>query len=134
MMHYLECIQLLDYLLGKLHSKERVQVPVSVLEDLMTVISTVREKLAEETNPMLKARIDDTLSCYTLAKERPNLINLTEDMKSAIVSGVMELRSECCILAFHYFQTHDFEPTAQIIPIMRSVVETAIERGDCNVK
>ena len=80
---------------------------------------------------MLKARIDDILSCYTLAKERPNLTNLTEDMKSAMVGGLMELRSECCILAYYYFQTNDFDESPQIIPIMRSVVEVAIERGVC---
>lgn len=83
---------------------------------------------------MLKARIDDILSCYTLAKERPNLTNLTEGMKSAIVNGCTELRVECCTLAYYYFQTHDFDDTPQIIPIMRSVVQVAIERGVCNVK
>ena len=133
-MHYLECIQMLDYLLGKLHAKERVQVPISVLEDLITVISAVKEKLENETNPMLKARMDDILSCYTIAKEKPNLTNLTEDMKLAIVSGLLELRSETCILAYSYFQVNDFEPTPQIITIMRSVVECAIERGVLNVK
>ena len=83
---------------------------------------------------MLRARLDDITSCYAVAKEAKGLTNLTDDMKKAFVSGINELRSAIYLLAYSYFQVNDFEPTPQIIPIMRSVVQCAIERGVLNVK
>ena len=128
-MHYLECIALLDYLLKKLHAKDRQQVPIEALSDMFQNLQTIKQRLANEKDSLLATRLNDVMSCYASIVDVKGLTNLTGDMKEAIVSGLMELRTNICLLAYSYFTTHDFEPTDEIVKIMRSVVECAIKEG-----
>ena len=54
-LHYLECVALLSYLLKKLQADKRVQVPVSILNDVMTVLIGVNKKLENELDNQRKS-------------------------------------------------------------------------------
>lgn len=62
-------------------------------------------------------------------KSTNGLINLTDAMKNTLVSGISEISDLISLLAYSYFQTHDFEPTNEIIPVMRNVVRVALAKG-----
>lgn len=57
------------------------------------------------------------------------VVFLTQSMKDALNSGIEELLTSLRLESFKYFQYHEFEPTPEIIPIMRNVVNTAIRKG-----
>lgn len=128
-MHYLKCIEMLRYALSMLKAGQRMQVPVKSCDDVQTVIIQVQKQTAKELEPVAQSTLNDVLQAIQLAKETPGLLNLTEEMKDAIVEGVTELKSYIAIKAFNYFVTHEFEPTDTVIPIMRDVVQCALDKG-----
>lgn len=130
-MNYLECISLLNYLLKRLHAGQRQQVPVTVVTEVMTVLLSVNKKLSsmDLNDPMLPTRINDILGSINLIKSTAGLTHLSEVMKNSLVSGITELRDGICIEAYTYYQINEFDPTEQIVPIMRTVVEVALAKG-----
>ena len=62
-------------------------------------------------------------------KNTSGLVNLTESMKTTLVVGLNEISDTISLLAYRYFQTHEFEPTNEIIPVMRNVVSVALAKG-----
>lgn len=54
---------------------------------------------------------------------------LTDAMKTAISEGITELLNTVQLLAFEYFKYNEFEPTPEIVPVMRAVVATALANG-----
>lgn len=54
---------------------------------------------------------------------------LTQSMKEALVSGVSELLSTLRLKVFDFYKYNDFEPTEELIPIMRAVVTEALRKG-----
>lgn len=62
-------------------------------------------------------------------KSTPGLISLTDVMKNTVSTGLTELSDIISLEAYKHFQTNDFEPTAEIIPVMRNVVSVALAKG-----
>ena len=128
-MHYLECIALLNYLQKKLCAGQRTQVPASVVDEVQTTMIALNQRLEQENDINLQARIRDTMEAVYVVKNTQGLIFLTDSMKNSLVSGVSELMEMICMLAFRYYQLNDFEPTEQLIPVLRKVVEVALQKG-----
>lgn len=128
-MHYLQCIAMLEYLLQKLNAGQRVQVPVETVDEVQNVLIALNKKLERENNREITIRIRDIMEAAIEVRNATGLTFLTDDMKNAITSGIHELLSHIRILAFNYFKINDFEPTPEIIPIMRGVVEEALLKG-----
>lgn len=128
-MKYLECLMMLDYLLRKLHAGQRVQTPVSALNDLKTTIVDVERKLGNDVTIEIYAIFRDLQQSLFLVNFDAGTQFITDKMKEALTSGVSDLHSEICLLAFEFYKVNDFEPTETIIPIMRSVVTVAAQKG-----
>ena len=128
-MYYLQCIAMLEYLLQKLSAGQRVQVPVEVVDEVQNVLVSLNKKLEKENNRDITVRIRDIMEAAIEVRNATGMTMLTDDMKNAIISGVNELLSLIRLLAFNYFKINDFEPTPEIIPIMRGVVEEALLKG-----
>lgn len=129
MMHYLECIVLLQYLLKKLHAGQRQQVPATITEEVLTNIIAVNKRLEKENLPDITMRIRDVMSSTNVIRETQGITHLTDTMRNSLTSGITELQDAICLLAFEYFKTNDFEPTEQIIPTMCRVVQAALAKG-----
>jgi len=69
------------------------------------------------------------MSSILAIKSTNGLLHLTEGMKNTLTSGISELSNLISLEAYQYFQTHDFEPTEEIIPVMRSIVSVALAKG-----
>lgn len=128
-MHYLECIAMLDFLLKKLHSGQRTQVPVTVVDDVQQVMVQVNRKLEKETDVQITARIRDVMEALLEVSQVKGALVLTDTMKTALVSGVQELMTGIQLVAYEYFKYNDFEPTQEIVGIMRGIVATALAKG-----
>lgn len=129
MMRYLECIAMLEFLLKKLHSGQRTQVPVTVADDAQQVMVQLNRKLEDNQDTELRVQLRDTMEAIAEVNNVQGILVLTDAMKQALVSGVTDLLNTLQLLAFDYFKYNDFEPTEEIIPIMRNVVATALARG-----
>lgn len=129
MMRYLECIAMLEFLLKKLHSGQRTQVPVTVADDAQQVMVQLNRKLEDNQDTELRVKLRDTMEAIAEVNNVQGILVLTDAMKQALVSGVTDLLNTLQLLAFDYFKYNDFEPTEEIIPIMRNVVATALARG-----
>ncbi len=128
-MHYLECIAMLEFLLKKLHSGQRTQVPVTVADDAQQVMVQLNRKLEDNQDTELRVKLRDTMEAIAEVNNVQGILVLTDAMKQALVNGVTDLLNTLQLLAFDYFKYNDFEPTEEIIPIMRNVVATALARG-----
>lgn len=128
-MHYLECIAMLEFLLKKLHSGQRTQVPVTVADDAQQVMVQLNRKLEDNQDTELRVKLRDTMEAIAEVNNVQGILVLTDVMKQALVNGVTDLLNTLQLLAFDYFKYNDFEPTEEIIPIMRNVVATALARG-----
>lgn len=51
------------------------------------------------------------------------MVNLSEVMKQGLIEGAMKIRNIIATEAFSYYEDHEFEPTPEVIPLMRVVVE-----------
>lgn len=128
-MRYLECIAMLEFLLKKLHSGQRTQVPVTVADDAQQVMVQLNRKLEDNQDTELRVKLRDTMEAIAEVNNVQGILVLTDAMKQALVNGVTDLLNTLQLLAFDYFKYNDFEPTEEIIPIMRNVVATALLRG-----
>ena len=128
-MHYLECIAMLEYLHKKLHSTQRQQVPISTLDDVQQVLVQVQRKLQNNSTPEIDIRIRDAMEAVEEIRSVQGIMFLTQSMKEALVSGVSELLSTLRLKVFDYYKYNDFEPTEELIPIMRAVVTEALRKG-----
>lgn len=128
-MRYLECIAMLEFLLKKLHSGQRTQVPVTVADDAQQVMVQLNRKLEDNQDTELRVKLRDTMEAIAEVNNVQGILVLTDAMKQALVNGVTDLLNTLQLLAFDYFKYNDFEPTEEIIPIMRNVVATALARG-----
>lgn len=128
-MRYLECIAMLEFLLKKLHSGQRTQVPVTVADDAQQVMVQLNRKLEDNQDTELRVKLRDTMEAIAEVNNVQGILVLTDAMKQALVSGVTDLLNTLQLLAFVYFKYNDFEPTEEVIPIMRNVVATALARG-----
>ena len=128
-MHYLKCIELLKYALDKLNVGQRRQVSVQGCSEVQMVLLNVQKTLKDDLNPMEQSIISDVLQAIVLATKTPGLLCLTDEMKNSMVEGINELRASIALKAYSYFLVHEFEPTEHIIPLMRFVVECALEKG-----
>ena len=127
-MHYLECIALLNYQLKKLCAGQRAQVDKSVADETLQTLVNIQAMLGSESSS-IAMRVNDIMRSIDLIHQQTGLIMLTESMKDALVGGLRELLNDICIKAFNYHKVNDFENTAQIRPLMRQVVEVALEKG-----
>ena len=129
MMHYLRCIALLKFLQKKLYAGQRQQVPVATVDEVQQGIIGVQKLLENENNAEIRNRLNDVMSSLLAVKSTSGLMYLTEVMKNTLNSGLSELSDMLSLEAYTYFQTHDFEPTEEIIPVMRNVVSVALAKG-----
>ena len=128
-MHYLKCIALLEFLQKKLYAEQRQQVPVSVVSEVQRTLIGVQKLMEKETDPEVSNRIDDIMVSIIAVQNTPGLTSLTDSMKTTITSGVSELSEMLSLKAYRYFQVNDFEDTPEIIPVLRSVVKVALQKG-----
>lgn len=128
-MRYLECIAMLEFLLKKLHSGQRTQVPVTVADDAQQVMVQLNRKLEDNQDTELRVKLRDTMEAIAEVNNVQGILVLTDAMKQALVNGVTDLLNTLQLLAFDYFKYNDFEATEEVIPIMRNVVATALARG-----
>ncbi len=128
-MHYLKCIALLSFMLKKLNAGQRASVPISAVDEVQTGMVSIQTLLGGEKDPEVSNRINDVMASTLIIKQTQGLVNLSDDMKNTLIQGVTELKDMISLLAFDYFKVHDFEPTKQLIPVLRTVVKTALEKG-----
>lgn len=126
MMHYLECIAMLEYLLKKLHKGQRTQVPVSTMDDVQEVMVQTNRKLEKENDPKISIKIRDVMEALEEVKTLKGALVLTDAMKTALVNGVDELLQLVQLNTFEYYKYHEFEPTEEVVKVMRGVVKTAL--------
>lgn len=129
MMHYLECIALLEFLQKKLCNGQRQQVPVSVVEEVQQSVVALQKRLANERSSELTSSFRDVMEAICVVKNTEGILFLPDAMKTALNDGMDSLIHHICLLAYVYFKTHEFEPTEQVIPIMRRVVKSALMEG-----
>lgn len=85
--------------------------------------------MESEDDPELSAALRDTLESTLVISSTAGLQYLSDTMKNALSEGLNTLKANICMKAFEYFKLHDFEPTPDVVPIMRSVVQVALEKG-----
>lgn len=128
-MHYLKCIAICEYLQRKLYARQRQQVPVESMGELQNLLVSLRKRLENENNLELTTAINDMMLGVNQVKQIQGIQFLPEKMKDSLVEGVIKIQRMISMKAFTYFQVNEFEPTEQIIPIMRTVVRIAYEEG-----
>lgn len=74
-------------------------------------------------------RINDILRAINLITGMNGLVVLTDTMKKTLVDGVTEIMDALCLRAFDYYKVNDFELTDQTRPVLRKVVQVALEKG-----
>ncbi len=132
-MHYLECITLLNYLLEKLNVGQRTQVPISVCDEIMSVLLQINKKLENKPqDAMLVAALQDVYLAASAAKQTLGVLVLTDAMKCALTDGLMKIKRTLAIVAYRYFQHSDTipdEPSKELVKVLRDVVSVAAEEG-----
>ncbi len=128
-MLYLECMALLNFLLKKLSAGQRQQVPVSVTDEAQTILVSVRKRLQNENDTETMVAINDLMLAVNDVKKTDGLLYLTDTMKQSLIEGTQKLNDIVAMKAFYYYKVHDYTPTKQTIPVMRSVVRVALAKG-----
>ncbi len=127
-MKMLECIAMLNYLLDQLQSGKRVQVPVSVYEEVKQVLIPLYKKVTMFSDDATQLAIEQLMEAVNLV-DVSSMQYLTDTSRDALVEGVSAVKDAVAMQAFEHFKTNDFDPTADIIPLMRDVVRVAAMKG-----
>ena len=82
------------------------------------------------TDPMVIARMNDIMQAVlTTMNSAIGLTNLTEGMKSELISGVTEIKDYVCGKAYKYYCDNEFEVTDENKPLLIEVAESAAKNG-----
>lgn len=127
-MKMLECLAMLKYLLSRLEAGKRVQVPVSTYNEIKQVLIPLYKKVAVFSNDETQLAMEQLIEAVNLV-DVSSLQYLTDAARDAIVEGINFLQDAISMQAFDFFKMNDFEPTDQIIPLMRDVVRVAAMKG-----
>lgn len=124
-MHFLKCIELLNYLLDRISGETRKQIlvkdAVAVRNGLVTVNSTLKEdRVLPEISDLIVA-IDEI--------EKSGVTYLTAQMKNVVVQGLKSIKADIACKAYEYLKTNEFDVTEKTKPIAREVVEIALQQG-----
>jgi len=121
----LTSVDLFDFLLVKLDAGSRSQIKVTVLPQLVNSLTSITALLKDD---ILTSQITDLINAVNIIKDS-GVSYMSAEMKSTIVDGIRDLRSEVCSQIFDFYSEHDFEPTEQLIKTMTGVVKTCLESG-----
>lgn len=81
-------------------------------------------------DPLITVTLNDLLSAMISVNENSaGMMNLTETMKQDLIGGVARVKSYVAHAAYGYYSVNEFEPTPEIIPLMRDIVECYAEDG-----
>ena len=131
-MRYLKCIAMLNYALRVLKADTRQSVPVSKMSELLTLLTSLRAMLNADQvqDTMVQVKMMDLLSSVVqIQKSAQGIMTLTDNMKQGLIDGVNSVKDSVCVEAFKFYRTNDFEPTPEVIPVMREVVERYAQCG-----
>lgn len=98
----------------------------------MTCLTSLRTMLAEEqiSDPMVTVSMNDLMGAtLVVQKNCGGMVNLTDTMKQELIEGIKSVKSAVASVAYHFYEKHEFEPSPEVIPLMRDVVETYVEAG-----
>lgn len=97
---------------------------------MKTTLVQLIKLLGDDITPQLQLTIEDLFEASNAAESIPMKV-LPDSMKLTIDQGLTKVKMEIAHLAFSYFSVNDFEPTEEIIPLMRQVV--ACEYGGVDI-
>lgn len=129
-MKLLECLALLDFALESLHAGKRVPVPIGAYYDLVPLLIPLSKKLGTlQTSSECRICLQQLEEAVNLVQFPVGSVYLPDAARDTLVSGINSLRDAICLEAFEYFKWNDFEPTPEVVKIMKSVVQVALRRG-----
>lgn len=88
------------------------------------VLMRTAERIGNEQTVSYAAVHTDLLQAIGVVREMTSVKYLSDNMKQTMVDGINTLKLEIARLAYDYYSTNDFEPTEEVIPLMRDVVKT----------
>lgn len=131
-MRYLNCLEMLNYILRTLKADTRQAVPVHKMGTVMTSLVTVQSMLVSDqvTSIIIRAKMTDLLNAVVAVENNTaGMTSLTDVMKQELVKGVKELQIGLASEAYSYYWDNDFEDTEEVRPLMRQVVSLYAESG-----
>lgn len=82
------------------------------------------------TDSIVMAKMNDITSAVITVKQNSvGMQNLTDVMKQELIGGVDGIKSSLSSLIVRYYRENEFEATAEVIPIMRDVVDCYLASG-----
>lgn len=86
-------------------------------------------RLANSQDFEISSKVLDLYTSIYALKDTPGILNLSDQMKVSIVSGITTIKELICVKAFKFFRTTEFDVTDEIIPVMREIVAVALDKG-----
>lgn len=127
-MHYLEAMELMFHIRELIQTQTRVQVTKAKVQEMRVTISQIMILLQKEIKEDAQLNLAFTSIFQVLdVLDKADFDILPDSMKNTIESGMTRLETEIAILAYHFFEKNEFEPTEEIIPLMREVVRLKME-------
>lgn len=121
-MHYLEAIFILNSILDMLQAGTRVQIQKQKLKDVKGSLSQVLLLLGDDyKQPTIMLIVEDLFVALDIA-EKSEILVVPYVMKATYEKAIKGLKYEISVLAYKYFNTHEFEDTEEIRDIMLEVV------------
>lgn len=124
-MKYLDCIELLSLALEQLHKEQRVQIPVTKLSEVMTLVAACQRRT---TLGEVKTILSDVVGGITMIQANTAIQYLPVNMKDALVDGITRALVATADAAWNYYSEN--ECPEGVDPLLRTVVEYHLLKGD----
>ena len=128
MMKYLDCMTMLNHALTLLEAGKRVQVQKTKIPEIVLTLNLVNKNMPDPTSEF-QMLMSDTIGGAISVRDMQGIICLSDTMKQTLVSGIESIKFQVASAAFAYYSAVDFEPTPEVIPLMRDVVQTYSDGG-----
>lgn len=126
-MKYLEEIELLNFQLEVLQEGKRVAVTTEDLDSITSTLCTLINLLGTDVQKgTIGMTISDIYGALTAIKKM-DMEKVEYEMRNSIVTGLQSLKKQIAELAYYYYETHDFIPDENNIPILKEVVSLCKE-------
>ncbi len=124
MLKFLDCIELLRLALSLLRRGQRDQVPMTRMQEVVTLVT---QSLSKTENDTAKTYLLDVLNGISVAQQNASIRYLPASMKNILVEGLDNALSVIADDAWNYYSENDVPMEHK--DILRTIVEYHLFKG-----
>lgn len=123
-------ITLMERIKPLLHAHDRATIPLRHLVQIQQRLVTALELLnGNIKSPLVTVPIGEVITLINTLKEDKGFVETSAEAKESMCKGIFDALDELYVLAGKFYETHEFDYSFGLEPILQGIVNANINKG-----